>query len=62
MAYTKESRDRLARVIELQKAGRMRSFELPPGRYVETTATDLERNVARLAAIDHYLAYRARFL
>jgi hypothetical protein len=57
MPYTKERRDRLARVIEMQRAGTMRSFLLP-GYDHELTAIDLEHNIARLAAIDRMLPTR----
>lgn len=53
MMFSKEYRDRLARIIELQQTGRMKSYLLP-GYDRERTAIDLQFNLTRLASIDRY--------
>lgn len=56
MKYTKSDRDRLQKLVDMQRSGTMRTFELPPGGYVDTTAISLAHNERTLAAIDRYLS------
>lgn len=56
MRYTNVDRERLQRLVEMQRSGTMRTYELPPGGYVDTTAISLAHNERTLAAIERYLA------